>query len=572
MNWLFQIGFLQLEDEIVFDVNRGNNTVEYDEDYDAYITVEVENEQPTGTLIVDKSIVIREDVDTSLVDISDLSVIEFTLTAKEDILDMSDGSIIYEKGKIVKVFNIDKDGNYTLPDLPLGIYELQETRTLDGLVLNDKKYEVKFEQKDLITKVYEEKKNITNDSTIFEFSKKAITGDDELEGATLIVLDENENIIDTWESGKDTHKIEGLVVGKTYTLRETITPDEYVQATDIKFKVENTKEIQKVEMIDKIVEISKQDISGNELEGATLVVTNIKTKNIVDKWISGKEPHKVTGLIEGETYNLHEEIVVDGYVKASDIQFTVTDDKETQKVVMVDKVVKIIKTDLVAGEEIEGAELKVVDEDGNTIDEWISTKEPHIVNGLEENKKYTLIEKTAPYGYEITEKIAFTVTDDKETQLIEMKDMPILTDVTLVKINSKTQEVIKADFTFGIYKDENCTDLIQEVTSNNENGTVTFKDLRYGTYFIKEIKAPIGFIKSDKVIKLEIDDKGVFVDNALVEKNDNIYSFKFENTPIETPNTGDGSHLKLISGIMLLSILGITVLVLRLYKKNKQNK
>lgn len=531
-------GFLQLDEEIIFKVNRSNETVEYDKDYDAFITVIVENEQPTGTLIVDKNVAIREDVDTSLVDISDLSGIEFTLTAKEDILDMADGSTIYEKGKIVKVFNLDKDGNYTLPDLPMGVYELQETKTLEGLVLNEEKYEVKFEQKDLITKVYEEKKDITNDTTIFEFSKKAITGEDELEGATLTVLDEDENIIDTWESGKDTHKIEGLVVGKTYTLRETITPDEYVQATDIQFKVENTKEIQKVEMIDKVVEISKKDIAGNELEGATLVVTNTRTKNIVDKWTSGKEPHKVTGLIEGETYNLHEEIVVEGYVKATDIQFTVSEDKETQKVVMIDKVLEVIKTDLVTGEELEGAELEVIDkETGETIDKWTSTKEPHRVVGLEENKTYILKETTCPYGFEQAEEIEFTVTEDKETQRVEMKDMPILTDVTLIKTNSKSQEVIKADFSFGIYRDENCTDLIQEVTSNSEDGTVTFKYLRYGTYFIKEIKAPKGFVKSDKVIRLEINDKGVFVDNAPVEKNDNIYSFKFENAPIETPNT-----------------------------------
>ena len=66
---------------------------------------------------------------------------------------------------------------------------------------------------------------------------------------------------------------------------------------------------------------------------------------------------------------------------------------------------EITKTDLVTGDEIEGAELQVIDENGNIIDEWISTKEPHKVTGLEENKKYELIEKTAPYGYETIEKI-----------------------------------------------------------------------------------------------------------------------------------------------------------------------
>ena len=76
-------GFLQLEDELTFKINRSNKTLEFDEDYDAYITITVENEQPTGTLKLDKSVAIRQDVDISLIDISDLSKIKFKLTAKE---------------------------------------------------------------------------------------------------------------------------------------------------------------------------------------------------------------------------------------------------------------------------------------------------------------------------------------------------------------------------------------------------------------------------------------------------------------------------------------------------------
>lgn len=91
----------------------------------------------------------------------------------------------------------------------MGTYELEETKTLDGLVLNWTKYEVKFEQKDLTTKVYEDIKDISNDTTMFEFSKKSVTGDDELEGAKLSVIDENNKVVDTWTSTKKTHKIEG---------------------------------------------------------------------------------------------------------------------------------------------------------------------------------------------------------------------------------------------------------------------------------------------------------------------------------------------------------------------------
>lgn len=397
-------GFLQLDEELIFEINMSNRTIEYDDDYDAYITVEARNEQPSCSLIVDKSVAIREDVDTSIINISDLSGIKFRLTAKENIIDYSDGSIIYEEGQEIGIYNLDKKGKLKVDNLPMGKYQLEEIETLPGLVLDNTKHDIVFTQEDTIKKVYTETREIENNTTLVEFSKTDITGDKELIGAKLTVLDEDENIIDSWISTANTHKIEGLKVGKTYIMREEITPDNYVQATDIRFKVENTNEIQKVTMIDKLVAVKKTDfITGNEVEGAELVLTD-KDENIVDEWISGKEEHYVSGLVEGETY--------------------------------------------------------------------------------------TLTEKSSPYGYEISESITFTVTNDKETQIIEMKDMPILKTIRIVKADSETKEIIKSRFKFGIYEDYECTKLIKEVKSDKKFGTVTFENLRYGIYFIKELEAP----------------------------------------------------------------------------------
>ena len=647
-------GFIQLDEELTFKVDNRNSTLNYDKDWDAWITVTVKNEQPTGTLKLNKKVALREDMDKTMIKDIDFTKISFELVADEKIIDYADGSTIYEKGKVVGKYNLKADGTLTVSNLPMGKYHLKELTTIDGAVLDKTEYEVIFEQKDTVTKEYVVEKDIENRTTAIEVSKTDITGEKELVGAKLTVTDENNEVIDSWVSTEKTHKIEGLVVGKEYTLKEETAPNGFVVATEIKFKVENTAEIQKVtmidkvvtmtkqdiggneiegaelqvidednnvvdewtstkephrinnlvegktytlieqyapdgfvisnevkftvttdketqevKMIDKVVEISKQDISGNELEGATLVVTSTKTKNIVDKWVSGKEPHKVNGLIENEEYILHEEIVVDGYVKATDVKFTVTSDKETQKVIIIDKILEVVKTDLVTGEEIEGAELKVIDEDGNVIDEWTSTKEPHKVVGLEENKKYKLVEITAPYGYEITEEIEFTVSEDKETQRVEMKDMPILQNIKLVKIDSNTKEVIKDKFTFGIYEDAECTKLIKEVKSDKENGTVLFEDLRYGTYYIKEIAAPKGYVLSDKVIKVEMNDKGIFIDNEKVESEDSTYTFEFENVPVDTPKTGDNSNLKLYAGLLGLSILALASVGVHEYKKRK---
>ena len=648
-------GYLQLDKPVTFEIK---NIKDYDTDKDGDFIKEIviKNEQPTGTLELDKSIAIRENVDTSLVDISDLSGIEFKLTAKEDIIDKADGSVIYKKGQEIKTYNLSKDGKLTITDLPMGIYEIEETKTLDGLILNTTKYEVKFEQKDLTTKVYDNQLDVSNDTTLVEFSKTDITGDKELPGAKLQVIDEDGNVIDEWTSTENTHKIEGLKVGSEYTLKEEIAPEGYVISNEVKFNIKDTNELQKVnmkdkivsmskvdiggeeidgakiqvfdknnnlidewtstkephkiknlkenetyrlheeiapegyvkatdieftvsdkkedehiELIDKVVEISKEDISGKEIEGAKLQVID-EDGNVIDEWISTKEPHIVKGLEENKTYKLHEEVAIGNYVKASDIEFTVSEDKETQKVVMIDKLVEVTKTDLTTGEEIEGAELEVIDEEGNVVDKWTSTKEPHQVKGLEEGKTYILKETTAPYGFEITEEIKFVVTTDKETQKVEMKDMPILKNVKIVKIDSQTKETIKDKFTFAIYGDPECTKLIKEVQSNKEEGTAVFEDLRYGIYYIKETKAPEDYELSTRIVKIEINDKGIFVDDEQVEEKENTIEFSFENKKIEVPKTGDNSKIKLFAGLGLLSLLGISYIAIHNRKNKKENK
>lgn len=561
-------GFLQLEEAVKFEIK---NVKDYDKDKDGDFIKEViiKNEQPTGTIKLDKTISVREDADISLIDTSDLSGIEFKLSAKENIIDMSDGSVIYEKGQEIKKYNLTKDGKLEITNLPIGTYEIEETKTLNGLVLNTTKYEVKFEQKDLTTKVYTEKLDISNDTTLVEFSKTDITGDKELKGAKLSVLDSDNKVIDEWISTDKTHKIEGLVVGKEYILKEEIAPEGYVIATSVKFTIDDTNKIQKINMKDKVVSMSKTDIGGNEVEGAKIQIID-KDGNIVDEWISTKEEHKIKNLIENETYTLHEETAPNGFVKATDVTFKVTDEKKDQRIELINKVVEVTKTDLTNGNELEGAELEVIDENGDTIDKWTSAKEPHQVKGLEEGKTYVLKETTAPYGYEITEEIKFVVTSEKNTQKIEMKDMPILKNVKVVKVDSETKETIKDKFIFGIYEDSECTKLIKEVKSDKENGTALFEELRYGTYYIKEIKAPKDYELSSRVAKVEINDKGIFVDNEQVEEKDSTIEFTFENKKIEVPKTGDESKIKLFAGAIILSLLGITYIVIRNHNKNKQ--
>ena len=560
-------GYLELEEPIKFSISE---IKDYDQDSSGdYIkTVEIENNKPFGTIIVDKSVALKENVDTSIINIEDLSKIKFKLTAKENIIDMADGSIIYNQRQEIGTYNLDKNGDLKIENLPMGIYELQEIETIDGAVLNETKYEIKFEQKDNTTKEYIETREIENETTLVEISKKAVTGDDELEGAKLTLFDKDGNIVDSWISGKQPHTIEGLKVGEEFTLREDLSPLGFVKASDITFTIENTSKVQKITMIDKVVTMSKVDIAGEELEGAKMQVID-KDGNIIDEWKSSKEPHKINNLIENETYILHEEVSINGYVKATDIEFTVSDEKKNEHIEMIDKIVLISKTDLVTGEELSGAELVVTDEDGNEIDRWISGETPHQVIGLEEGKDYVLTEITCPYGFEQAESINFTVTTDKETQLVEMKDMPILKNIKIVKKDIDTQEVIKDDFKFGIFEDAECTKLIKEIESNKENGTVTFENLRYGKFFIKETQAPNNYQLSDEILKIEINDQGIFINGQVFDEADSTVTFTYYNRRIPEIQTGNELNYALLGTNLIISLAGIITGIVMIKRKKK---
>lgn len=94
--------------------------------------------------------------------------------------------------------------------------------------------------------------------------------------------------------------------------------------------------------------------------------------------------------------------------------------------------VELSKTDLTTGEELPGARLQLTDENGAVVEEWTSTKEPHIIKELVVGKSYTLTETKPADGYATAESITFTVENTVEIQKQVMED-----DVTKVEI-SKT--------------------------------------------------------------------------------------------------------------------------------------
>ena len=433
-----------------------------DEDGDPIYTVKVRDEQPKAQIKLNKTVA-DLDTDVDLVDRSDLSKIQFVLKAKENIYSPVDGSLMFAKDDVITtensgaivnsgtevgngVYALSTDGHLDISNLPMGVgeaqYYLKEVKTLDGCVLDTTKYDAVFKQSDYTTKTYIKSFDVENLTTDFEFNKTDVTGDKEVEGAQLTITDEDGNVVDQWTSTDKVHSIEGLVVGKTYTLSETVTAKDYVKATDIKFTVKNSSELETVTMKDKQVSFTKTDVTGEkEVEGAEITVTDKETGKVVDKWTSGKDSHFINGLEEGRTYILSETVSPEEYVKSTDIEFTVSKEKVNEKVNMKDKQVSFTKTDVTGEKEVEGAEITVTDkETGKVVDKWTSGKDSHFINGLEEGRTYILSETVSPEEYVKSTDIEFTVSKEKVNEKVNMKDK----QVKISKLTVGGQEVTGA--------------------------------------------------------------------------------------------------------------------------------
>ena len=403
-------GFLDLEKPVEFVIS---STYDYDmdEDADPIVEVKIKNRQPKGEIKLNKT-VMDLDTDTDLVDRSDLSKIQFVLKAKEDIYSSIDGSLMFEKDSVITtensgaivntgsevgngIYALSLDGHLDISNLPMSTkgasYYLQEVKTLDGCVLDTAQYDAVFKQSDFTTKNYIKSFDVENKTTDFEFNKTDVTGDKEVEGAQLTITDEDGNVVDQWISTDKVHSIEGLVVGKTYTLSETVTAKGYVKATDIKFTVKNSSELETVTMKDKQVFVSKTTVGGEEVTGAHMQIID-EDGNIIDEWYSEGKSHIANGLEEGKTYTLHEDLSPLGFNLANDFTFEVTKEKENQTVEMIDTVTEVNKTD-VDGKAVKEATLSIVSEKTKDIvDQWVTGKhildiDKDIKSQLEENGK-----------------------------------------------------------------------------------------------------------------------------------------------------------------------------------------
>lgn len=364
----------------------------------------------------------------------------FGLYAADDIVS-SKGKVLLAKDTLIELKTTDEDGKIQfVADLPVDSrYYIKELAAPDGYVTDQEPQEFTFEYQGSGTSVAEYAFTFEDEQTTVELSKADLTDKKELPGASLKVTDEDGNTVDEWVSKEEAHIIKGLIVGKKYKMTETKPADGYVTAESIEFTVENTKEVQKHQMLDDVtkVEISKKDITdSSEVPGAKLIILDKDGKK-VESWTSTDKPHMVEKLPVGE-YTLREEQAPDGYLIAKDVKFTVKDTGKVQKVKMKDahpygKLV-IKKTDSTSKSALSGAEFELREkESGKVVEKLVTDKTGTAKSGkipiatykngkVEKTVKYILVETKAPNGYELSskkEEIRFEYKDGK-TKVIEI--------------------------------------------------------------------------------------------------------------------------------------------------------
>lgn len=288
----------------------------------------------------------------------------YEITAAEDILDPSnDGTVLYKKDTVVDTVTTANDGTGASKLLPLGKYKVTEKTAPNGFVLNEKSQEVELTYKDQNTSIVFDDSSFTNKRQKVELSVQK-------------------------EDAETSTPLSGALFG-------------LYAKTDI------------------------QDAAGNVV---------VQADELIYQTDSGEDGIAAFDVdLPLSEYYAKELKAPIGYASSDEIvEFDATYQGQDKAVIKLESAfwnditqVEFSKVDASSNEELEGATQIVYPKDdrGEVFETWVSTKDPHIIKGLEVGKTYVWEETSAPYGFALAEKIEFTVRDTGEVQVAGiMKD------------------------------------------------------------------------------------------------------------------------------------------------------
>lgn len=419
---------------------------------------------------------------------------EFGLYAAKDIVN-ADGKVIVSKDTLLEKSVSDSNGLIQfVKDYPLGSYYAKEIKAPAGYASNDEVIDFTAAYQGQNVKSVKLSAEFLNSPTHFEFTKTDITNGSELTGATLTVLDKNGNVVDTWTSdAREAHVIKRLVVGETYTLREEYAPYGYLKATDIQFTVKDTGEVQHVNMKDEVARGSIVVTKDGEIVSDATI-----RKEYWNNFVFNFLKRNLSG-VTFDVYAKEDILSVDGlntvYYKAGDKISTIVTDE--QGIARIDNLpcgkYYIIETKTIDGFILDNtpieADISYIDQNTNIVYAGM--------NVTNERQKV---------------QISVIKTDSETKKVLEGAVFGLFTKEDIVNADGKV--IVNAD-----------TQIEKAVTG--KDGKVTFtSDLPLGQYYVKELEAPAGYVKSDKVIDVDATYKG---DNVKVIE----LEAAFENIPIK---------------------------------------
>ncbi len=603
---------------------------------DAIITVEMENRPVKGRLeICKKGEILKGYGKDFLYELQPLAGAEFAVYASEDIYTpdhQTDANgnriVIYAKDTLVTTAVTDENGLAVVEDLPLGSYYVKETKAPAGFVLNNQVQAVTFSYKDQNTPVIErsvefvnerqkvsisvEKQDAQNGNKVSGaafglYTKEPIT----VNGKTIVAADKLLQEATTDEQGLAIFHVD-LPLGYLFYVKELKAPSGFVSSDEV-LDFAPTYQGQNIPVITLTavkkneptkVSVTKSDITtGVELDGATLTVLD-KKGHVVERWTSERnKPHIIQYLTVGETYTLREEYAPYGYLRATDVTFTVQDTAEIQKVEMKDDVPTALLIVTKKGEfldkvsvgttakgymehvfeyvtgsltevtfEVYAAEdIKAADgvspchykKDALVGTITTDSKGVATLSGLPVGKYYVKEVSTA-HGYVLDQELRYVDLSyrDQNTPVVSFDEnwqnnrQRVTVHVQKVEKGSNTP---LAGGVFGLFTAEDIKsaagktlvkkDTIIELKSTDADGKITFvADLSVdGKYYVQEQYAPAGYVTDHEK-------KEFTFDYGNADQTEIVYEFLFENEPttvelskqdVTTEKELPGAHLEL---------------------------
>ena len=180
------------------------------------------------------------------------------------------------------------------------------------------------------------------------------------------------------------------------------------------------------------------------------------------------------------------------------------------------------------GQPLQGAEFKVINEDGEIIiPSLISNEEGKLSGEIPQPGTYYLVETKAPNGYQLLkDQISFEILESTIGQTISIGTIenhpkgeePNTGSLEITKIDLGSKELLSG----AIFEIKN---LAGEVVQRGEtkDGYLTFENLPYGSYTYQEVQAPPGYHLDSTVYPFEINEMTSNIQVTVTNRKNNIF-------------------------------------------------